>query len=314
MHPAFSVIFFTTASGAGYGLLALMGVLAPAGILPAERWFGVAGLFLALGLISAGLMSSTFHLGHPERAWRAVTQWRSSWLAREGVMAILTYGPALLFGLGYVYFEKTTGWWGIWGVFTALLAVITVACTSMIYRSLKTIHQWYNSFTIPAYLALGLMTGSIFLAAIAALFGVESRIVMGLPIVTILAGWAIKAAYWKFIANTQSLSTPQTATGLRGGPVKVVEWPHTEANYLNKEMGYTVARKHACKLKAISHLTAFALPLVLSVVSYHMPGIVGAAAAVLAAASVSVGVLVERWLFFAEAKHTVMLYYGAESA
>lgn len=31
MHPAFSVIFFTTASGAGYGLLALLGVLGPAG-------------------------------------------------------------------------------------------------------------------------------------------------------------------------------------------------------------------------------------------------------------------------------------------
>lgn len=78
MYPSVSLIFFTTASGTGYGLLALLGVLAPARLLPAERWFGFTGLGLALGLITFGLLSSTLHLGHPERAWRAVSQWRSS--------------------------------------------------------------------------------------------------------------------------------------------------------------------------------------------------------------------------------------------
>ena len=36
--------------------------------------------------------------------------------------------------------------------------------------------------------------------------------------------------------------------------------------------------------------------------------------AVPGALAASAGVLVERWLFFAEARHTVMLYYGAEAA
>jgi DMSO reductase anchor subunit len=80
MHPAFSVIFFTTASGAGYGLLALLGILAPLGLVPADAGFGALALGLALVLITAGLLASSLHLGHPERAWRAFSQWRSSWL------------------------------------------------------------------------------------------------------------------------------------------------------------------------------------------------------------------------------------------
>src|SRR5258705_3560661 len=90
MHPAYSVIFFTTASGAGYGLLFWVGLLAPLGLLPASPAFGFTALALALALITAGLLSSAAHLGRPERAWRAVSQWRSSLLSRDGVAG----GPA----------------------------------------------------------------------------------------------------------------------------------------------------------------------------------------------------------------------------
>ena len=154
MHPAFSVIFFTTASGAGYGMLFLMGVLGAAGLLPADMMLGLIGLGLALALVTAGLLASTFHLGHPERAWRAVSQWRSSWLAREGVAAIATYIPAGLLGLSWVLTGNITGPWGWLGVMTAVLAAITVYCTAMIYRSLRTIHQWHNAWLTPSYLIL----------------------------------------------------------------------------------------------------------------------------------------------------------------
>ncbi len=88
MHTAYSIIFFTTASGAGYGLLLLLALLSLGGYVPAERWLGFSCFALAFGLITFGLLSSTYHLGHPERAWRAFGQWRSSWLSREGVMAV----------------------------------------------------------------------------------------------------------------------------------------------------------------------------------------------------------------------------------
>src|SRR3989339_1493625 len=98
MHPAFSVIFFTTLSGAGYGLLAMVAALALQG--DASSRVLVALLLLALALVTVGLLSSLGHLGKPLRAWRAVSQWRTSWLSREGLAALLTYLPALALGVG----------------------------------------------------------------------------------------------------------------------------------------------------------------------------------------------------------------------
>src|SRR5260370_30064530 len=93
VHPALSIVFFTTASGAGFALLFLMGIGVPLGLLPDDRWFGVAGLLTAFVLAAGGLVSSVFHLRHPERAWRALSQWRSSWLSREGVLARMALVP-----------------------------------------------------------------------------------------------------------------------------------------------------------------------------------------------------------------------------
>src|SRR3990172_1833150 len=97
MHPAYSVIVFTTAPGMGYGLLALLGLVGAAHGPVSSWWFGATCLAFALALIGVGLLSSTAHLGHPERAWRALSQWRSSWLSREGVAAIVTFLPGLAF-------------------------------------------------------------------------------------------------------------------------------------------------------------------------------------------------------------------------
>src|SRR6476646_10306719 len=105
MHPAYSVIVFTTASGAGLGLLAWLALLGMLGAVPADRWLGLAGLGLAFVLVASGLIASTAHLGRPERAWRAFSQWRTSWLSREGVMAVATAVPAGLLGIGWVFLE-----------------------------------------------------------------------------------------------------------------------------------------------------------------------------------------------------------------
>src|SRR6266478_10002322 len=109
MHPAFSIIFFTTASGAGFALLALVGLGVPLGLLPANPWFGVAALATAIAFAVGGLFSSVFHLGRPERAWRALSQWRSSWLSREGVAAIATYIPIAALGFAWVFGEWVPG-------------------------------------------------------------------------------------------------------------------------------------------------------------------------------------------------------------
>jgi DMSO reductase anchor subunit len=311
VHPAYSVIVFTTFSGAGYGLLAWLGIYAALGTLPADRLFGAVALALALGSITIGLLASTLHLGHPERAWRAFSQWRSSWLSREGVAAVATYAPALLFAVGWVLLGRTSGLWALLGLVTAAAALITVICTALIYQSLKPIQRWNNGWVLPNYLALAAMTGALWLDAVTQLFGVARFNAPMLGIITIAIALALKLGYWRFIDRIKSDSTAESATGLGHlGTVRLFEAPHTSENYLMKEMGFHIARKHATKLRRIALLLGFAIPFMLSLIALGAPGWIAAAAAILAAVLTTLGVLIERWLFFAEAKHTVTLYYG----
>lgn len=310
MHPAFSVVFFTTATGAGYGLLALLGVLGGLQIVPPDFWLGFVGLGLALGLIAAGLLSSTGHLGRPERAWRAFSQWRSSWLSREGVASVITFIPAGLFGIGWMFFGRTGGWVAIAGLLAAIGAIVTVCTTGMIYASLKPIAQWHSRYTLPAYLIFAAMTGSVLLNALLQGFGVGSRGVLVLSLLATLAGWGWKLATWRHNDRLEIPTTANTATGLAGGTVRSLEWPHTEENYLLKEMGFRIARKHSAKLRVLTQALAFALPVLLLAATFALPWPFAALSSVLAAIVQFAGMLVERWLFFAEAKHTVTLYYG----
>lgn len=310
MHPAFSVVFFTTATGAGYGLLALLGVLGGSQIIPPDFWLGLVGLGLALSLIAAGLLSSTGHLGRPERAWRAFSQWRSSWLSREGVASVITLIPAGLFGIGWVFFGRTDGWVAVAGLLTAIGAIVTVCTTGMIYASLKPIAQWHSRFTLPAYLIFSTMIGSVVLNALLQGFALGSKMLVAASMLLTLLGWGWKLATWRYNDTLEIPTNANTATGLAGGTVRSLEWPHTEENYLLKEMGFRIARKHSARLRQITQALAFALPVLLLIAAFALPWPFTAVVSALAATIQFVGMLVERWLFFAEAKHTVTLYYG----
>lgn len=310
MHPALSVIIFTTASGAGYGLFALVGVLVWNGMMPMDRGLGVVILGLGLGLVSGGLLSSTYHLGHPERAWRAFSQWRSSWLSREGVLAVLSYIPTCVIGWVWLVQGEASPAGAISGLVLSVLSLLTVYCTAMIYRSLLTVPEWNNPVTVSCYLTFGLMTGALLLNAVLFVFGDGVSVISVLAVAFCLAGLLNKVIYWRHIDRHQALSSTETATGLHGlGRVTPFESPHSGDNYLMKEMGYIIARKHAVKLRRIALVTGFAIPLILSALALVLaPGIAGPAV-VLAVLFAAGGIIVERWLFFAEATHVVTHYY-----
>jgi DMSO reductase anchor subunit len=311
VQPAPSIIVFTTASGAGYGLLFLLGVGAGLGRLPADFWFDFSALVVALALITLGLLSSTLHLGHPERAWRALSQWRSSWLSREGALALLTYLPALMLGLGWVFSEPDARWFVIPGWLAAASAAAPVWCTGMIYASLKPIRQWHQPLTAPVYLAFALMSGALLLHVLLALFGLPRLAAGGLALLATALAFGLKAAYWRTVARQTPLSTPETATGLGGfGLVRMTEPPHTQTNYLLTEMGYVIARRHARSLRRLAWAAGLGGGLGLTLLALVTAGIAAALLALLAAVAGLASIALERWLFFAEATHTVVLYYG----
>ena len=288
MHPAPSVIFFSTFSGLGFGLLVFLGLglHVPTGFV-AFAFFAIAYI-LAVG----GLISSTFHLGHPERALKAFSQWRSSWLSREAWCAVAALVLMAFYGAGLVFFEQR---WTALGLLGAVASLGTVFTTSMIYGQLKTVPRW-NSFYTPAnFISLCLAGG-----AILADQGIWAVVLLA------LAG-AIQVATWMRgdTALENSGTNMATATGLGNiGTVRAFEPPHTGTNYLLREFVYVIGRKHAQKLRII----AIALMAVLPVIFLLLP--FSHWFALLAVVAHIGGVLTARWLFFAQAEHVVGLYYG----
>jgi DMSO reductase anchor subunit len=309
VNPAGSVLLLSTLTGFGYGLLAWLGVFAAGGWLPAGRWFGPVGVAVALAFASAGLAASMLHLGRPERAWRAFSQWRSSWLSREGVASLLTYPPALLFAWGWFYGGQDWMFTKAVGLLAGALGLATVGCTAMIYATLKPIRQWHNAHTAPDYFVFALFSGVALLMLLMAGWGANlggaARVMVGGAIVAAVA----KLAYWRFIDRQEPLATLASATGLSAfGTVRPLDQPHFTENYILREMGYRVARKHAAKLRRVVMVVAFAVPGVLAVAAGLGWGKLAASG--LGVLSVLVGLLVERWLFFAEATHVSAVYYG----
>lgn len=289
MHPAASVIIFTTLSGAGFGMLAWLGIDAS----PSTGWGAFGYYFIAFALAVGGLISSTFHLGHPERAMKAFSQWRTSWLSREGVCAVLALCVMGLYAAALIFLDTRfalLGWMG------AALSLLTVYTTSMIYGQLATIPRWNTPLTSVLYLAFAIAGGAL----------LTGRVMPA--ILLLIAASAVQGLWWKKgdTAFADRGSNLGTATGLgERGTVRSMAHPHTSPNYLMREFIYVVGRNHVQKLRVISLVMMTAIPVILLALfpATH-------AVALIAVASHFAGVAASRWLFFAEAEHTVGLYYG----
>ncbi|MCE8517561.1 dimethyl sulfoxide reductase anchor subunit [Ruegeria pomeroyi] len=293
MHPAPSVIIFTTLSGLGFGLLAFLGL----GLPDVSGWVAFVFFAIAFGLAVGGLLASTFHLGRPERAWKAFRQWRTSWLSREGcaaVAALLVMGP---YAIGVIFLDQR---WSVLGWLGAALSLGTVFTTSMIYAQLKTIPRWNMNLTPAMFLSFSLAGGALLAGQSAA------------AIVLLLIAGAVQLAYWKQgdTALANSGTNIGTATGLGSrGTVRAFEPPHTGSNYLLREFVHVVGRKHAAKLRMLALGFGFVLPLALLLVPMH-DVVVKHLLALIAVIAHLIGIATSRWLFFAQAEHVVGLYYG----
>ncbi|EKE43969.1 dimethyl sulfoxide reductase, C subunit, putative [Oceaniovalibus guishaninsula JLT2003] len=288
MHPAPSLIAFSTLSGLGLGLLAMLGL----GLAPVAGLTGLVFFALAFALAGGGLLSSALHLGHPERALKAFTQWRSSWLSREAwlavtALAVMATYAALAILAGIVVPPL--------GGLGAALSLGTVFATAMIYAQLRTVPRWHHWSTPALFLGYAIAGGTLLSGHVG-----PAAILLAAMSAAQIAAWVAGDA--RLAASGTDIAT---ATGLGGrGAVRLFEPPHTGGNYLTHEMVFRVARRHAVKLRVIALLLAFAVPVAFLLLPF------GHILAALAVLSHAAGVAVQRWLFFAEAEHVVGFYYG----
>lgn len=314
MHPALSVIFFTVTSGAGFGLYSLTAVLQLFRLgPPLNRTQLLVALVTSLVLIVAGLLSSTGHLANPKNAWRAFMRVKTSWLSREAVLAVAFFPFAFLYLVGVIlYGPHVPIFFATMGLIGIIVGFMTVFATGMIYACLKTMRQW-NTPLVPAnYLLMGLTLGALIHMAIEAYFGADLQFISGVAGTALVMTGVMKGIYYYWIDRVSG-PTINTATGFTRARVRLLDTGHTAGTFLTEEFGYQISDGLRNTLRTVVFVFGFILPLILvAFAAYLAPGGGAFALAVAAAASSYVGKMVERWLFFAEARHVVNLYHGAQ--
>lgn len=322
MHPALSVIFLTTLIGAGQGFfLALITgqFYSLVKLIPAQEseGFYAAGSFVVLLLLGLGLFASLFHLGRPERAWRAATKWRTSWLSREVIalplfmLLVFLYGLAHFMGWNQPLFTLGEGI-GIdltvlIGIVASFIAFVLYVSTAMIYASVKFLEEWHHWLTVANYTLFGLASGFTLAAAFSAYQGVALVSFFGIwSVVFLLVAFITRSASLLRNARLKPRSTLQTAIGVRHNRLVQETQGFMGGSFNTREFFHGRSEKAMQRVRLLFMLLIFVVTPVLLAVSW---GISSSLLPISALAVLYLGLLLERWYFFAEATHPQNLYY-----
>lgn len=315
MHPAFSVIFLTTLIGAGQGLFLAL-YFAELGarfgwIAPVPGGFYAAGSALVIVLMVLGLVASIFHLGRPERGWRAASRWRTSWLSREIIVLPLFTAGAFFYGVAHWRLPADAGAQTTLalGAVTAVLSLTLYVCTGMIYACLKFLQEWATPLTVVNYTLLGLASGFTLATAYAALAAPALAGFFG-PCALALAGTAVLTRGASLVRNARlkPRSTLQTAIGVKHPRIVQKSMGMMGGAFNTREFFHGRTRAALRAVKWAFLLLVFPVPAALLAA-----GLVQGSAPLLAVAFALqyLGLLAERWFFFAQANHPQNLYYQA---
>ena len=309
MKPALSVIFLTTLIGAAQGLfLAIYGIeiAAALNLLTIENTstLFISGSFISLVLTGLGLIASFFHLGHPERAWRAAAMWRTSWLSREAIA--LPLFMAAVFAYGCAHYAG----WGATLVLGAVATVFCLAlfiCTGMIYACIRFLQEWASPLTLVNYFLLGSASGFTLATALAAF--VEPGLIKPLAMLAMILtamGFVVRVASLMRNSRLKPKSSLQTAIGVHHPRIIQKSQGFMGGSYNTREFFHGRTPFFLRSIKGIFLTLAFAVPLLLLSI-----GLSAVSVSLFSAAFIVqyVGLIAERWFFFAQANHPQNLYY-----
>ncbi len=314
MHPAFSLIFFTGMAGMAQGMVMSLLVLHLAGDPLPNHFMNYLAFPIILLLLAGGLLASFFHLGHPERAWRAILMWRTSWLSREVLVMPSFIALAIL---AYIYSWQLGGipnWlWLLLGIFAILLWV----CTAMIYQCIRFIQEWAHPVTMANFIALGFASGWFLLMTLFAIWSawlpdqaiVTSQNIAGVTGFTgflLLLSLTLKLWIWKRNRGLKPKSTLRSATGIQQGPVRQISMGMMGGSFNTREFFHQQSNFFVANVRKLAFFGAYLIPVILLVLAASQASLIFIIVAFLVHL---LGLVAERWLFFAESNHPQNLYY-----
>lgn len=311
MNPAFSVVLFTVVTGVAQGLVVALALAVLVGI-PMSADLLSHGLIGVVGLLVTGLGASFAHLGRPERAWRAVTKWRTSWLSREVIVLPICIATLGLWWIGLHRSNDTIFVRRVMPL-AALVAVVSLwYCTAMIYACLRFIEEWAHPLTLVNFVLIGLSSGFILACTLAALAGEQAFLAMSGPVAIALTlmAWASRMMAFRRNARIRHRSTLQTATGIRSTRVVQTSMGMSAGSFNTREFFHR-ASPLAFRCVWLSAIClAFVAPALAMSFAWFGPYNVGWVAAFVIQMP---GLVADRWYFFAQAKHPQNLYYQVVS-
>jgi DMSO reductase anchor subunit len=306
MHPAFSILFFTTLAGAAQGLLVALALAQLAGVA-SDGNFVLRAVGLGVALLLAGLAASFLHLGHKMRAWRAVLMWRTSWMSREVIVMPAYIALAALWWLAlYTGSDGAVARALPWAVVAG--ALVLWYCTAMIYACLRFIQEWAHWSTVANFILIGLASGGTLACALAASAG-EGALLAALAPWTTLATLLAALLRWHSLRRNAALrpvSTLQSATGIPARKLVQKSMGMSAGAFNTREFFHGASQRALRNVRWAFVLGLFVLPLALQLCALSSAATwPWAWAALLQAPSL----IAERWVFFAQAKHPQNLYY-----
>lgn len=311
MNPAFSVILFTTLAGVAQGVIMAIALSTLGGASLQDSFVAIA-LAVSLVLLLVSLGASFLHLGRPERAWRAVLMWRTSWLSREVIVLPAFIAVIALWLALQLWHEAGTFRDGVLPVAAIVLALVLWYCTAMIYACIKFIQEWAHPLTLANYTLIGLSSGLVLFTALAWSSGQPQ-------LVQPAAGWALAvtiiAAVVRLISIARNTrlklkSSLQSATGIRNSQVVQKSMGMTGGSFNTREFMHGKTLAFLARIKYFAIGAGFVLPsLLLLPVLLDRDGARHGGWLIVAVLVQYLGLLAERWYFFAQARHPQNLYY-----
>lgn len=307
MRPQFSIIFFTTLVGMAQGLLFFLALSNLYSQATPNAFLTNLALPVAFILLSLSLVASFFHLGHPERAWRAAMMWRTSWLSREVIVL-----PTLMAVTAAIYFYALISEVPQWLWLALLVATLALwVCTAKIYQCIRFIQEWSHPSTLTNFILLGLASGLILLELLIALWGESAAQIMDAPLsitafILLFLAFNLKLWVWRRNRGLKPKSNLSTATGIKGSNIRQTSMGLMGGSFNTREFFHHQTDRVIANLRKIILLCAYVIPMILMAYTINIPNIWTITLALLIN---YLGLLAERWMFFAEANHPQNLYY-----
>jgi DMSO reductase anchor subunit len=304
LKPAWSVILLTTLIGAAQGLFLIVFALDVFISPPGD--FVVLSCGISLFLLAAGLAASFFHLGHPERAWRAVAMWRTSWLSREVIVLPAFMALVFIYGLLHYYGSDKALFAGS---LAAICCVALFICTAMIYACLKFLQEWHTPLTFVNFVLLGLASGLTLAVPLAVLRFAQFAGPLALAAFGAAAlAWIVRIATLVRNARLRPKSTIQSAIGIAQPKIAQKAQGFMGGSFNTREFF------HGKPKPVLGAVRRLFLALIFPVPAWLLGWGGGSLEVFIAAFAIQfAGLLAERWYFFAEARHPQNLYYQSAS-